>query len=149
MRGMFFGVTAATLVLTAGAAFAALDADTAIKYRKGTFEAIAGHFGGIIAGMKSPELAPDMQAHAEALAATAKMPWKAFGPGTDKGTEKTTAGPKIWSDAAGFKAAASKFEVATADLLAAVKSKDNAKIGAAVQATGAACKQCHEGYRVK
>jgi cytochrome c556 len=149
MRASVLGLTAAALVVSAGAAFAALDADSAIKYRKGVFEAIGGHFGGIIAGMKSPELAPDMLAHAEALAASAKMPWKAFGPGTDKGSEKTTAGPKIWSDAAGFKAAAAKLETSTADLLAAVKSKDAAKIGAAVQATGAACKQCHEGYRVR
>lgn len=149
MRVMFAGLTAAALVLGAGTAVAALDADSAIKYRKGVFEAIGGHFGGIIAGLRSPELAADMLPHAEALAATAKLPWKAFGSGTDKGTEKTTAGPKIWSDAPGFKAAAAKLETATADLLAAVKSKDNAKIGAAVQATGAACKQCHEGYRVR
>jgi cytochrome c556 len=149
MRLLFVGLTAATLVLGAGAASAALDADSAIKYRKGVFSAIGGHFGGVIAGLKSPELAADMLPHAEALAASAKLPWKAFGPGTDKGTEKTTAGPKIWSDAAGFKAAAGKLETATADLLAAVKSKDAAKIGAAVQATGGTCKQCHENYRVK
>lgn len=149
MRTSIMGLTAAALVLSAGAAFAALDADSAIKYRKGVFEAIGGHFGSVIAGLKSPELAVDMLPHAEALAVSAKLPWKAFGPGTDKGSEKTTAGPKIWSDAAGFKAAAAKFEIATAELLAAVKTKDNAKIAAAVQATGATCKNCHEGYRAK
>jgi cytochrome c556 len=149
MRLVFFGLVAAGLVLGAGAASAALDADTAIKYRKGVFQAIGSHFGGVIAGTKSPELAVDMLAHAEALAASAKMPWKAFGPGTDKGAEKTTAGAKIWSDAAGFKASAVKLETATAELLAAVKAKDSAKIGAAIQATGGACKQCHEAYRTK
>jgi cytochrome c556 len=149
MRIAAIGLLAAATVLGAGAALAALDADTAIKYRKGVFQTVGGHFGGIIAGTKSPELAGDMLAHAEALAAAAKMPWKAFGPGTDKGSEKTTAGPAIWSDAAGFKAAAGNLETATAGLLAAVKTKDMAKIGAGIQATGLACKNCHEKYRVK
>jgi cytochrome c556 len=149
MRMVLTGLTAAALVLGAGAAYAALDADTAIKYRKGAFQAIGSHFGGVIAGTKSPELAGDMLVHAEALAASARLPWKAFGAGTDKGSEKTTASAKVWSDAAGFKAAATKLETVTADLLAAVKAKDAAKIGAAIGATGAACKQCHEGYRTK
>lgn len=150
MRIVVAGFMAGALVLGTGAAAAALDADSAIKYRKGVFQAIAGHFGGVIAAMKSPDvLGAAMLPHAEALAASAKLPWAAFGPGTDKGSEKTTAGPKIWSDAAGFKAAAAKLESATADLLAAVKAKDQAKIGAAVQATGAACKSCHEAYRAK
>jgi cytochrome c556 len=148
MRLVIAGVAAAA-VLGVGTAFAALDADSAIKYRKGAFSAIGGHFRGVIEGVKSPDLGADMLIHAEALAATAKTPWKAFAPGTEKGSEPSTASAKIWSDAAGFKAAALKLETATADLLAAVKAKDGARIGAGIQAAGAACKNCHETYRTK
>lgn len=148
MRLILVGLTAASLVLGAGTAMAALDADSAIKYRKVVMGAVKSHFGAMFAVVKSPDvLGADLLPHAEALAATAKMPWKAFGPGTATGKEKTEAKPEIWSDAAGFKAEAMKFEIATAELLAAVRSKDNAAIQAKMQATGVMCKSCHDKFK--
>lgn len=148
MRLATLGILAAAVTLSAGAAVAALDADSAIKYRKTVMGAVKSHFGAMFAAVKSPDvLGADLLPHAEALAATAKMPWKAFGPGTATGTEKTEAKPEIWSDAAGFKAEAAKFEIATAELLAAVKSNDNAAIQAKMQATGVMCKSCHDKFK--
>lgn len=148
MRLTAIGLTTAALVLCAGSAFAALDADGAIKYRKTVMGAVKSHFGAMFAVVKSPDvLGADLLPHAEALAATAKMPWKAFGPGTASGTEKTDAKPEIWTDPAGFKAEAAKFEIATAELLAAVKSQDKAAISAKMQATGVMCKSCHDKFK--
>jgi cytochrome c556 len=148
MRSIWAGLAAVGLVLSAGAAFAALDADSAIKYRKTVMTAVKSHFGAMFAVARAPDaLGQDMLPHAEALAAAAKMPWKAFGPGTASGTEKTESKPEIWSDPAGFKAEAMKFEIATAELLAAVKSQDKAAITAKMQATGVMCKSCHDKFK--
>ena len=148
MRVSIIGLTAAAVVLSAGTAFAALDADSAIKYRKTVMTGVKAHFGAMFAVVKSQDdLGSDLLPHAEALAATAKMAWKAFGPGTASGTEKTDARPEIWSDPAGFKVEASKFEIATAELLAAVRSQDKAAIAAKMQATGVMCKSCHDKFK--
>jgi cytochrome c556 len=148
MRGLAIGLLAAASVLGLSAAAMALDADGAIKYRKTVMGAVKSHFGAMFAVMKSPDiLGADLLPHAEALAATAKMPWKAFGPGTASGTEKTEARPEIWSDPAGFKTEAAKFEIATAELLAAVKSQDKAAISAKMQVTGVMCKSCHDKFK--
>jgi cytochrome c556 len=147
MRLLIAGLVSGTLVFGTGAAFAALDADSAIKYRRGVLSTYPGHLGGVFAGLKSPELAADMLAHAEALAASAKLPWKAFGPGTESGSEKTAAKASVWSDPAGFKAEAAKFEIAAAELLAAVKAQNKAAISAKAQATGVMCKSCHDKFK--
>jgi cytochrome c556 len=67
-----------------------------------------------------------------------------------KGTEaggavKTGAGPAIWTDAAGFKAAGMKF---SADAKAAGGSADQAAFAAALKNVQADCGACHKTYRV-
>jgi cytochrome c556 len=148
MRLAMIGLASAALVLSTGVAFAALDADSAIKYRKTVMGAVKSHFGAMFAVTKAPDiLGADLLPHAEALAAAAKMPWKAFGPGTASGAEKTEAKADIWKDPAGFKAEATKFEIATAELLAAVRSQDKMAISAKMQATGVSCKSCHDKFK--
>lgn len=63
-------------------------------------------------------------------------------------TAESEAGPKIWSDAAGFEAAVAKF---IADTGAAVKlaPADAEGMKQAMGMVGANCKACHTDYRVK
>jgi len=66
-----------------------------------------------------------------------------------KGTEaggavKTAATPAVWSDAAGFKAAAAKF---SADARATGAAADQAAYSAAMRTVQADCGACHKTYR--
>lgn len=67
-----------------------------------------------------------------------------------KGTEaggavKTGAGPAIWTDAAGFKAAGMKL---SADAKAAAGAADATAFAAAFKTVQADCGGCHKAYRV-
>ncbi len=69
-----------------------------------------------------------------------------FPKGTEAGTAvKNQAAPAIWSDAAGFKAAAVKF---SADAKAAGAAADQAAFTTALRAVQADCGSCHKTYRV-
>lgn len=74
----------------------------------------------------------------------AKIP-ALFPKGTETGS-KTTADPKIWSDTAGFKAAAMKFG---ADAKAAQAATDTASFTTAFVAITKDCGSCHGSYRTK
>ena len=82
-----------------------------------------------------------LQANAEKFDVDALFP-----KGSDTGD--TTAGPKIWSDMAGFKAAEDKY---LADVKAAVAAApaDVDALKAQVGAIGSDCGTCHQGYRIK
>lgn len=55
--------------------------------------------------------------------------------------------PKIWDDAAGFKAKIDEYAKAVSDAKASVKDLDSLK--AAMPALGKGCAGCHETFRVK
>ena len=74
----------------------------------------------------------------------AKLP-DLFPKGSETGS-KTAADPKIWSDPAGFKAAAMKFG---ADAKAAQSATDTASFKTAFTKITADCTACHGTYRVK
>lgn len=68
-------------------------------------------------------------------------------PATSKTGGETTASPKVWDDAAGFKAAFVKFEAdATA---AAAATTDLASFRTAFGNVTRNCGSCHEVYRIK
>ncbi len=74
--------------------------------------------------------------------------WFPAGTGPEAGVE-TEALPVIWSDAAGFAAAAANFKAAAATLSTASVSGDTTAIGAAARGLGPTCKGCHDTYRLK
>jgi cytochrome c556 len=66
----------------------------------------------------------------------------AFAPGTDQNDEDAL--PAIWTDAAGFSAAADKF---AADAAAIGAATDGPSLQAAIQAVNADCGGCHRSFR--
>lgn len=77
--------------------------------------------------------------------AAEKMP--ALFPANSKTGGETTAAPKIWEDAAGFKAAFAKFGADAKAAEASVKDLDSFK--AAFGTVAKNCGGCHETYRIK
>ena len=68
------------------------------------------------------------------------------GTGSDK-MKNTNAKPDIWTDPAGFQAAAAAYRDGTAAMQAAVNTGDAAKIQAAATDLGKACVGCHTKFR--
>jgi cytochrome c556 len=140
---------AATLSAPAAAQFA--KPEDAIKYRQSAFSLQGTHFGRL-AGMANGRIPFDAKVAADnaaVLEVVSKLPWAAFGPGTDVG--KTSALPDIWKETAKFNAGAEKMQAEVSKLAAAAKggaiTLDQLK--AAVGATGATCKACHDAYKEK
>lgn len=121
--------------------------EDAIKYRKASFTVLAAHFSrvGAMASGKVPfdaKLAAENAAIAESMG---KLPWAAFGPGTDKGD--TRALPDIWTEQAQFKAGADKMQAELGKLAAAAKTGNLDAVKTAFGAAGQTCKACHDDYR--
>ena len=136
---------AAALALPAAAQFA--KPEDAVKYRKAAFTVIGAHFSrvGAMANGRVPFDAKVAAENVELVAELAKLPWTAFGEGTDKG--ETRAKPEIWKEAGKFKEAADKFQAETVKLQAAAKTGNLDAIKTAFGATGASCKSCHDNFR--
>lgn len=122
--------------------------EDAIKYRQGAFTVMANHFGriGAMAQGKAPFDAKAAAESADIVATLAKLPFAAFGEGTDKGLPQR-AKPEVWKEAAKFKGAADKMIDATAKLDAAAKTGNLDTIKAAFGAAGQTCKACHDDFR--
>jgi cytochrome c556 len=140
-------ISASAISFTASAQFA--KPEDAIKYRKAAFTVTAAHFGrlGAMAQGKAPFDAKAAFENAEIVADMAKLPWAAFGEGTDAG--ETKAKPEIWKQNAKFKESADKFQAESVKLLAAAKSGKEDAFKAAFTATAGTCKSCHDDFRNK
>ena len=136
------GIAAA---LPAAAQFA--KPEDAVKYRKAAFTGMAAHFGrvGAMVQGKVPFDAAAAQANIETATMMSKLPFTAFGPGTDVGD--TRAKPNVWSDNAKFVAAATKMTDEMAKLNTAAKSGNLDQIKAAFGPVGQSCKACHDDFR--
>ncbi len=121
--------------------------EDAIKYRKAGFTLMAAHFGrlGAMAQGRVPFDAKAAAENADVLATVAKLPWAAFGEGTDKG--ETRAKPEIWKEAAKFKEAADKNQAEIAKLLAAAKTGNLDNLKTAFGSAAPTCKACHDNFR--
>jgi len=135
----------AACALPAAAQFA--KPEDAVKYRKAAFTVMAASFGriGAMASGKAPFDAASAQSNAEIATMMSKLPFTAFGPGTDIG--ETRAKPNVWTDNAKFTAAANKMTEEMAKLNVAAKSGSLDQIKTAFGPVGQACKACHDDFR--
>ena len=124
--------------------------EDAIKYRQSAFTVMATHFGriGAMAQGRVPFDAKMAAENAVIVSDMAKLPFTAFGDGTDKGMPNR-AKPEIWKDAAKFKAASDKMVAEVAKLDAAAKSGNLDAIKAAAGGVGGSCKACHDDFRAE
>lgn len=121
--------------------------EDAVKYRKAAFTVLGAHFGriGAMANGKAPFDAKLAAENAAVVESMSKLPFAAFGPGTDAG--ETRARPEIWSEAAKFKKAADTMQAAAVDLHAAAKTGNLDAVKTAFGAAGKSCKACHDAFR--
>ena len=123
--------------------------EDAVKYRKASFTLLAAHFGRLnqMAQGKVPFDAKAAAENADVVAAVAKLPWAAFGEGTDVG--ETRAKPEVWKQSAKFKEAADKYQAESVKLLAAAKTGKEDAFKTAFTAAAGTCKSCHDDFRGK
>lgn len=141
-----FAVAAITMALPAAAQFA--KPEDAIKYRKNALFVMQQNFGRVaaMAGGRVP-FDPKVAAESAAVAEfVGKLPWAAFGEGTDKGDTK--AKPEIWMDKAKFDDYALKMQTEMGKLNAAAKTGNLDSIKASVAAVSGSCKTCHDAFRL-
>jgi cytochrome c556 len=148
MKRLPLAALAATCLATALPAAAQFaKPEDAVKYRKAAFTVMAAHFGrvGAMVQGRVPFDAAAAQANMEIANSMAKLPFTAFGPGTDGGD--TRAKPNIWSDNAKFVAASNKMVEEMGKLNTAAKSGNLDQIKAAFGPVGQSCKACHDDFR--
>ena len=121
--------------------------EDAIKYRKASFTVMAAHFGrlGAMANGRAPYDAKSAADNADVVATLSKLPWAAFGEGSDKGD--TRAKPEIWKEAAKYKEAADKMQAEIVKLNTAAKAGNIDALKAAFGPAAASCKACHDNFR--
>jgi cytochrome c556 len=136
---------ALTLAIPAQAQFA--KPEDAIKYRKATYSVMAAHFGrlGAMANGRTPYDAKIATENAELVAVMAKLPWAAYGEGTDKGD--TRAKPEIWKESTKFKEASDKMQAEIVKLNVAAKAGNLDALKVAFGPAAASCKACHDNFR--
>jgi cytochrome c556 len=124
--------------------------EDAIKYRQSALTVMASHLGrvGAMAQGRAPFDAKAAADNAAIVVVMSKLPWAAFGEGTDKGAP-TRAKPDLWKDAAKFKDLQSKMQAEAEKFEAAAKTGSLDAIKAALGTLGAACKACHDDYRAE
>ena len=134
-----------TLAAPAQAQFA--KPEDAIKYRKASLTVMSAHFArlGAMANGRVPYDAKAAADNAEVVSALAKLPWAAFGEGSDKGD--TRAKPDIWKESAKFKEASDKMVAEVGKLNTAAKAGNLDALKAAFGPAAASCKACHDNFR--
>lgn len=150
MRKTFLSVLAlSAIALSQPAAAQFAKPEDAIKYRKSALTVTAAHFGrlGAMASGKAPFDAKAASENADIVASMSKLPWAAFGEGTDVG--ETKAKPEIWKQSVKFKEDSDKFQAEAAKLAAAAKTGKEDVFKAAFTATAGTCKTCHDDFRSK
>jgi cytochrome c556 len=137
------------IALTAGTALA-WDAASQVKDRQAHMKQIGGAMKGLydtLNGDKDPAKLKSYAANINGLAGKVPGLFPA-GSGPSSG-EKTKAKAEIWTDPAGFKAAAGEFAAQAAKLNAAAQTGDADKVQAGFMAVRATCKGCHDKYQAK
>ena len=141
----WLAVLGTTFALPSMAQFA--KPEDAIKYRKNALFVMGQHFGrlGAMAQGRTPYDAKIAAENAAVLETVSKLPWAAFGEGTDKGD--TRAKPEIWKEPAKFKEAADKMQAEVAKVVTAAKSGKADDLKAVFAGAAGSCKNCHDNFR--
>lgn len=148
--GLVGASVAICLVLGAGTGFAE-DGFEAIKERQALMKQQGGDLKEISAYAKGGGDQATAQAKAADLIEQAKKIPSLFPAGSSLAAfaDKTAAKPEIWENFDKFKTLAADLEAQTVKLADAVKSGDQAAVGAQLGATGKACGACHSDFRQK
>jgi cytochrome c556 len=153
MKQLLIGLTAlAAIALSAPAQAQFAKAEDAIKYRQSAFTVMGTHFGrvGAMVQGKIPFDAKMAADNIVVAASVAKLPYAAFGEGTDFGAN-TKAKPEIWKEKTKFDAGAQKMQTEMAKLVEATKGGDFTldQLKTAFGPVGQSCKECHDTYKAK
>lgn len=121
--------------------------EDAIKYRKNAKFVMQQHWArlGAMAQGRVPYDAKLAAENADLVATLAKLPWAAFGEGTDKGD--TRAKPEIWKESGKFKEATDKYLVEVQKIQAAAKTGNLDSLKTAFGSAAPTCKACHDDFR--
>ena len=142
-----FALAAFTIAFSAPGAAQFAKPEDAVKYRKNALFVMQQNFGRV-AGMASGKIPFDAKVAADSAQVAefvGRLPWAAFGDGTDKGD--TRAKPEIWIEKPKFNEYADKMNLEMSKLAAAAKTGNLDSIKTAVTATSGTCKTCHDAYR--
>jgi cytochrome c556 len=140
-----FALAAACAAVSLPAAAQFAKPDDAIKYRQSALFVMGQHFSrvGAMANGRVPYDAAVAAANADIVAEMAKLPWAAFGAGTEGGKSK----PEVWKEAAKFKEHQDKMIAETGKLAVAAKAGNIDTLKAQFGATAGSCKACHDSFR--
>jgi cytochrome c556 len=113
--------------------------EQAIKYRQSVMALQGAHFGrlGAMVNGRVPFDATAAQANADLVLTLSKLPFAAFGEGTDKAAPNR----------ADFDAKAKTYQEEAVKLQAAAKTGNLEQTKAAFNAVGETCKGCHDKYQ--
>lgn len=122
--------------------------EAAIKYRQGAFSVMAAHFSRVamMAQGIQPYDAKAAQENAELVGSLARLPFTAFGAGTDKGAAHR-AKDEVWKESPKFKSAVDRMLADVQKMDQAAKSGDFEALRSAVGMVGRSCKSCHDDFR--
>ena len=140
-----FALAAACAAVSLPAAAQFAKPEDAIKYRQSALFVMGQHFSrvGAMANGRIPYDAAAASANAEIVAEMARLPWAAFGAGTEGGKGK----PEVWKEAAKFKEHQDKMVAETGKLVVAAKAGTVEALKAQFGATASSCKACHDSFR--
>jgi cytochrome c556 len=147
LLSFILAVAAMTASAPASAKFA--KPEDAVKYRKSVMFVMQQNYarvGAMVAG-KAPfdaKVAAESAAVAEYMS---KLPWVGFAAGTEQGD--TRAKPEIWKEPARFKDYGDKMQLEMSAFAAAARAGSLEGVKTTFEATGEACKTCHDTYRNK
>ena len=152
MRAPAIAGALALALVSAGVAQAqgSKEAQAAIQYRQSLYTVVYNNFGplGAMASGKAPFDAAVFRRNAARVAMLSTIAPEVF-PEVSK-TGKTAAKPEIWANKAEFDKLMKDFQDKAAALSTAAASATSVDgVKAAFGATGAACKACHDKFKVE
>ena len=140
---------AVTAVIALPAAAQYAKPEDAVKYRQAALTVLGSHMGRINEQLKSSS--PNIQAiqtSAGVVESMSKLPWDAFGHGTET-IGNTKARPELFKSEAQVKELAEKMQAEATKLNAVAKTGDVKAVRTQFGATGQSCKNCHDDFRAK